>query len=148
MFHPQIILHPTDFSDCSACAFQIAVDLARQHGARLLVLYVVETLGAENVTYGEVASQLEPESYRRRLQDYLDRSLPSMPRDLVVEHLLVEGDPAQEIVRIAQEQLCDLIVMGTHGHRGLERLLLGSVAEKVVRNAPCPVLTSKIRSPE
>jgi len=63
MFRPTTILHPTDFSDYSRQAFQIAVDLARNYGAKLLILHVVETLGPENVTFGEVAGQLEPEAY-------------------------------------------------------------------------------------
>jgi nucleotide-binding universal stress UspA family protein len=61
-----------------------------------------------------------------------------------VEHHLKEGDPAAEILRLAQEARVDLIVMGMHGRTGLGRLLMGSVAERVVRQAPCPVLTVKV----
>ncbi len=146
MFQPHVILHPTDFSGYSRYAFQIAADLASQHGARLLVLHAVETLGPENVTYGEVASQREPSSYRQRLLEDLRRHVPA-PADLAVEYLLAEGDPAAEIVKAARDRGAGLIVLGTHGLTGLQRLLTGSVAEAVVRRAPCPVLTTRADAP-
>jgi len=145
MFSPKVILHPTDFSESSAAALEIAADLATKYGARLIVLHVVETLGPENVTFGEVATHLEPVSYRQRLQDDLRRVKPAVPPTIQVDYLLGEGvgDPARGIEQAAAEQHCDLIVMGTHGHRGLSRMLLGSIAETVVRRATCPVLTIK-----
>src|SRR5712692_7345644 len=103
MFQPRVILHPTDFSECSRYAFHVAVDLARQHQAALLIVNVVETLGPENITFGEAASQLEPEGYRRRLARELCQQVPA-PNGLNVEHLLAEGDPAREINRIARER--------------------------------------------
>jgi len=142
MFQPQVILHPTDFSACSSHAFDLAVDLARQYHARLLILHVAETLGPENVTFGEVASQLEPAGYRNRLAQDLRRQVAA-PADLEVEYLLTEGDPTHEIEHIARTHRADLIVMGTQGLTGLRRLLMGSIAEKVIRLASCPVLTSK-----
>jgi nucleotide-binding universal stress UspA family protein len=145
MFEPHLILHPTDFSDCSGPAYRLAADLARQHGATLLILHVAETLGPENVTYGEVGTQLEPEGYRGRLVDDLRRSVPA-PEGVPVQYLLAEGDPAREIDRVAREQHCDLIVMCTRGRTGLSRLVWGSVAEEVVRHASCPVLTVKPRA--
>jgi len=143
MFQPRLILHPTDFSECSTYAFRIAADLARQNHASLLVLHVVETLGPGNVTFGEAATQLEPENYQRRLQQDLQRNVPEVP-GISMRHLLAEGDPAKEIERLAREQSCDLIVMGTHGRTGLNRLLIGSIAEQVIRRAPCPVLVTKL----
>ena len=142
MFQPRLILHPTDFSESSAYAFRVATDLARQNQATLLVLHVAETLGPANVTYGEAVSKLEPEGYRRRLADDLRQSLPP-PEGVPVQYLVADGDPAGEISRLAAEHHCDLIVMGTHGRTGLQRLLMGSIAEKVMRLAPCPVLTAK-----
>jgi nucleotide-binding universal stress UspA family protein len=138
-----MILHPADFSNCSDCAFQIAADLARQNAATLLVLHVVETLGPENVTFGEAASQLEPEGYRQRLETDLRCRAPA-PEGIETRYLLAAGDSAGEIQRVAREHSCDLIVMGTHGRTGLRRLLMGSIAEKVVRQAPCPVLVVRI----
>jgi nucleotide-binding universal stress UspA family protein len=143
MFQPHRILHPTDFSDCSNYAFDVACDLARQHRAVLLVLHVVETLGPENITYGEAVSQLQPEGYRQRLWEELNRMVPRAPEGITVRHLLTEGDAAEEIRRVADKHQCDLIVMGTHGRTGLDRLFMGSVAEQVVRLAPCPLLVVK-----
>lgn len=143
MFKPRIILHPTDFSECSQYAFHVAVDLAREHRALILLLHVAETLGPENLTFGEATSQLQPETYQHRLWDDFRRRMPAAPAGIVVRPLLREGDPAFEIDRIAREQHCDLIVMGTHGRTGLDHLLMGSVAERVVRHVPCPVLIVK-----
>ncbi len=142
MLHLNTILHPTDFSNHSEYAFRLACSLARAHEARLIVLHVVVTLGPELVPYGEAVSQLQPEGYRHRLLDDL-RRIQSPDPTVALDRRLVEGDPPEEILRIAKESSCDLIVLGTHGRTGLERLLMGSVAEQVVRNAPCPVLTAK-----
>ena len=136
------LLHPTDFSEHSRYAFRLACSLARDHGARLVVVHVVMTLGPELVPAGEAVTQLQPEGYQQKLWDDLHQVQspdPSVP----VEYRLAEGEPAEEIVRLAKETGCDLIVLGTHGRTGLERLLMGSVAEQVVRKAPCPVLTVK-----
>jgi nucleotide-binding universal stress UspA family protein len=143
MFKPHLILHPMDFSACSEYAFQIAVDLAREHQATLLIVHVVETLGAENVTYGEVVSQVQPEGYHHRLWDDFCRRIPSVAAGVALRPLLADGDPAKEIDRIARTEHCDLIVMGTHGHTGLDHLLTRSVTERVVRSVPCPVLIVK-----
>ena len=142
MFQPRVILHPTNLSESSRLAYSVGVDLARQYGAKLLVLHVAETLGPENVTYGEAVSQLEPNSYQQRLEDDLRRTLPPAP-GVAIEYLLVEGDPVAEINRVAQEHECDLMVITTHGRTGLARLLMGSTAEKLVRLAPCPLLIVK-----
>ena len=135
------ILHPTDFSDLSQAALHYAADMAHDHGGRLLILHAVETLGPENVTYGDV-SRLQPAAYRQRLWDDLHKVKP--PRsDIEVEYLLSEQAPAAAIVQVAAEKAIDLIVMASHGRTGLRRLLMGSVAEKVLRAAHCPVLVVK-----
>jgi nucleotide-binding universal stress UspA family protein len=142
----QIILHPTDFSERSSYAFRLACSLARDHGARVLVLHVVTSLGPEEISYGEAVSELQPEGHQRRLWAEL-RQVRSPDPAVPLEHQLVEGEPADEIVRVAQETGCDLVVLGTHGRTGLDRLLMGSVAEQVVRRAPCPVLTVRMPPP-
>ena len=76
MFSPKIILHPTDFSDCSNCALQIASDLALKYTAQMIVLHVVETVGPANVTFGEVGTQLEPQGYLDRLWQDLHQVRP------------------------------------------------------------------------
>jgi nucleotide-binding universal stress UspA family protein len=136
------ILHPTDYSELSQAAFRYAVELAQVHGARVVVLHVVDTLGPENVTFGEAASQRQPESYRQRLWDELHKLVP--PNAAVsLEYALGEGDPVEVIIEATVERKCDLIVLGSHGRSGLKRLLGGSVAEHVVRRAACPVLVVK-----
>jgi nucleotide-binding universal stress UspA family protein len=132
------ILHPTDFSERSENAFRLACALARDYNAPLLVLHVQ----APAVIYGEGMMAVPPPGYTESLRAQLEGVQAHDPR-VVVEHKLVEGDPATEILRVAREAGCDLIVLGTHGWTGLRRLLMGSVAETVVRKAPCPVLTVK-----
>ena len=87
-----------------------------------------------------------PESYLEHMREELCRLKPSDPQTRV-HHLLAEGHPATAILRAARENRCDLIVMGTHGRTGLNRLLMGSVTEEVVRMAPCLVLTVNAEVP-
>lgn len=133
------IIHPTDFSESSGHAFVVACALARDHGARLVVLHVATPPVA---FVGEGALPPEPEDYQDRLREQLRQVVPQDP-SVVVEHQLLEGDVATEVLRLARERRCDLIVMGTHGRTGLRRVVMGSVAEQVMRKAPCPVLTVK-----
>src|SRR6516165_9500163 len=107
------ILHPTDFSELSQAALSYAAALAHDHGARLVILHAVETLGPENVTYGEAESRRQPDAYRQRLWDDLHKVKP--PRsDVAVEYVLSEEDPARAIIQTAAERGCDLIVLGSH----------------------------------
>lgn len=87
-----------------------------------------------------------PENYQAELREKL-RRLNAGEIGVRVRHRLVEGQPVDEILRLAKETGCDLIVMGTHGRTGLGRMLMGSVAEKVVRTASCPVVTVREPSP-
>jgi nucleotide-binding universal stress UspA family protein len=138
------ILHPTDFSDHSEYAFRLACALARDYGARLIALHVM-VLPA--VVYGEGMVIPDTEQYQEELRARLER-LKGLGGHVRVETRLVEGDPVTEILRLSQEAGTDLIIMGTHGRTGLGRLLMGSVAEQVVRQAACPVLTMKMPYPE
>ena len=132
------ILYPTDFSPYSNQAYFHAVALAESHGASLTILYVYPGgFGAP-----ETAGDSEDRSY---WQEQLEQIRP-VNEHILTHHVLLEGDPAGEIVDYARDASVDLIVMGTHGRSGLAHVLLGSVAEKVVRKAPCPVLT--VRHPE
>jgi nucleotide-binding universal stress UspA family protein len=141
----ETILCPTDFSPPSAAAFSLACALARDHGARLLVLNVVRPpLSALGGT------QFVPptsEEYGVREAEQQLHALRPPAETVPVEYLLREGDPAAEIVGLAAEKPCQMIVMGTHGRGPLGRLLLGSVAEAVMRRAACPVLTVKTPVP-
>jgi len=137
------ILHPTDFSKRSQSAFALACALARDHGSQLIVLHVVEMA---TIGYGEGVVPPNPVELRAEVQEQLNRL--QVPHENVrAERRLEEGDAVTEILRVGQEVGADLIVMGTHGRSGLSRLLMGSVAEQVVRRAACPVLTVKSSLP-
>jgi nucleotide-binding universal stress UspA family protein len=125
------ILHATDQSECSKAAFRVANVLAQDLGARLVILEVVPS---PVVIYGPPT-----ESYLEQLRKELDQ-MQVQGSEIEVERRLVEGNPATEILRTAEETRCDMIIMGSHGRTGLSRLLLGSVAEQVMRRATCPVL--------
>lgn len=138
----QIILHPTDFSACSEHAFRLACSLARDQKARLIVLHVLER---PVIAYGGVAMAPPPPppiSEREAARAQLNQIQAPFP-GLAIERRLEEGDADTAILQVAEELKSDLIVIGTHGRTGLKRLLMGSVAEKVVRTAKCPVLTVK-----
>ena len=139
VMHAKKILFPTDFSTLSDSALQYATTLARDMGAKLVIVHIEEppaAYGAGEMYYGI------PDPDTAALTKMLDAVRPT---DAAVpfEHRLVTGEPATEIVELAKEEGVDLIVMGTHGRTGLGRLLMGSVAESVVRRAPCPVFTFK-----
>jgi nucleotide-binding universal stress UspA family protein len=133
------ILHPTDFSDLSRNAFKLACALARDYRARLLVLHVVPTPLA---VYMEGVAAEPLTDYRDEVHAQLCTMRPDDPA-IRPEYFTLEGDPTQEILQFAGQHCCDLIVLGTHGRTGLGRLLMGSIAEAVVRKAGCPVLTVK-----
>ena len=136
------ILHATDFSEPSEFAFQFACDLARDYGAVLVILHVYPTPVLPTLN-GKVFP-LPVDVPRKDLTEMLDAIKPSEPA-ITVERILVVGAPAYEISRVAEAYHADLIVMGTHGRGGLSRLVMGSVAEDVLRNAQCPVLTVRCK---
>jgi nucleotide-binding universal stress UspA family protein len=136
------ILHPTDFSEQSQCALRLAGALARDHGARLVLLHVAAAPVAFYTEGVFVPAPSDPHDEERRQLEQLE-----VPGAAPAERRLAEGNPPSEILRVAEETGADLIVMGTHGRTGLARLLMGSVAEQVVRRAPCPVLTVKTPFP-
>jgi nucleotide-binding universal stress UspA family protein len=130
------ILFPTDFSISSDAPLAYATALARDTGATLLIVHVEEpplAYGGGEMYYGA------PEPDYARLEQMLANVRPTDPA-VPCERKLVTGSPAEAIVELAAVEGVDLIVMGTHGRTGLRRLLMGSVAEVVVRTAPCPVL--------
>lgn len=139
MLPVRTILHPTDFSEPSTSALRLACSLARDYGARLILLHVAPA-PIVVPAMGVVPPQTEEEFQRTRaaLRD-LEIPVPGVEAD----RCLLQGDAAAEILRAAEENQCDVIVMGTHGRTGLGRLLMGSVAEQVLRKAPCPVVTVK-----
>ena len=130
------ILFPTDFSTASDAALVHAESLARQMNARLLIVHVEEpplAYGGGELYYGL------PEPSSERILKMLEDVKPSDP-SVPYTHRLTMGDPAGEVVRIAEDEGAEMIIIGTHGRTGMTRLLMGSVAEAIVRRAPCPVL--------
>jgi nucleotide-binding universal stress UspA family protein len=133
------ILFPTDFSHTGDSALRLATALARDSGAELLIVHVQEppmAYGGGELYYGVPNPAVED------LERMLTAIKPTDP-NVRFQHRLATGDPASAIVRLAEEEKADLIVMGTHGRTGFFRLLMGSVAEAIVRRAKCPVLTFK-----
>jgi universal stress protein A len=140
------ILFPTDFSEGSAHVFELADSLARDHGARLIVLHVL--MPPPFVAPGEFEKAIQdPGGLRHEVEDRLRQYHPSDP-GTAVEYVLADGDPIDEILHVAEDRHCELIVMKTHGHRGLSRLLLGSVAENILRRASGLVLSVRWPIPE
>jgi len=133
------IVVATDFSAPSWAALQLASTLASDHHARLLIVHVQ----SPEVMHGvpELDAQVQPLTDTIG-QERLQQMVPPH-HDVAYERHLLTGPPAEEILRFAREQRGELIVVGTHGRTGARRLLMGSVAEQLVRHAPCPVLTVK-----
>jgi universal stress protein A len=134
VFKLKKILVPVDFSVCSKKALQYAVPFAKQFGAELILLHVIQPappiLEMAPVTVESI------EDAKRELED-LQRMIHGVVQSSTV---LRDGQPHVEILEAAQELGSDLIILSTHGRSGLQRVLLGSTAEKVVRHAGCPVL--------
>lgn len=137
------ILFPTDFSEGSAYAIPFALDLAGKYGAKLYVIHVVydivSTVGwyVPHVNAEEMYASME-EGAIRELEKYCAEDLKGYAP---VESGTVRGVPHEEILRFASEKQIDLIVMGTHSRKGIDRMIFGSTAERVVRHSPCPVIT-------
>jgi universal stress protein A len=138
------IMHPSDFSKASGSAFAKAVDLAKSSDADLVVAHVLTPampIAGEGYISPKVYEEIEA-SARAAAQKQLDtlvaKAIKSGAR---ARGLLLEGIPHERIVRAAKSQGVDLVVMGTHGRTGLARFFLGSVAERVVATAGCPVMT-------
>lgn len=140
MLTVKTILHPTDFSRFSAAGFQLACALARDYGARLVLVHVAPPV---EIMHGSFyASPPTPPDDLEAVKEELFALKPADPT-VDVEYFFRRGDVAGEILSLAKEVAADIIVLGTHGRTGLSRLLMGSVAERVLREAECPVVTVK-----
>jgi len=150
MIAPKKILVATDFSEPAKTALDYGRSFARAYGAQLEVLHVVDDIATRATemtgtfaSVDNVQQQMEVDA-RTRLQALLDEEdYPILKPEMVVMRSVA---PAQTILAFAEQHQIDLIVLGTHGRTGLSRLFMGSVAQHVVRMAPCPVLT--VRHPE
>lgn len=140
------ILFATDFSECSNAALDIASHLARETGARLFIVHVN---GIVDVSVPAIPP-VEPGYYydapwgheRHEIRERLNAIVPTVA-DVAYEHCYLTGLPVAHILSVAEHEHVDLIVIGSHGRTGFSRLLMGSVAEGVLRKAKCPVLVVK-----
>jgi nucleotide-binding universal stress UspA family protein len=137
------ILIATDFSPSSEAAWRMAASLASVYHAELLLLHVVALLYYD-VAYANVAGA-EEEEQRRCTERLQAQARMAAAQGLTVVPLIRTGRPGETIADCARDEHVDLVVVGTHGRHGLNRLILGSVAERVVRLAPCNVLTVRVK---
>ncbi len=136
------ILAPIDFSDYSKNALKYAVEFAKEFNAKLYLIYVVEPMiYPADFSMGQIAIPSTDIDLHARAEEELKNLAKSIDASLKVETIIKTGKPFVEIIETAKEKNIDLIIIATHGHTGVEHLLFGSTAEKVVRKAPCPVLT-------
>ena len=143
MFPIRTILHPTDFSEYAVEAARQAVRLVEQLNGELVLVHVV----AQTPLYGEGLFKIHDtrtinDAQRKWAEDTLEARCGTLRQSGIKAHWRLEvGVPFEEIVKATEEEHADMIVMGTHGQSGFNRLLLGSVAGRVIHLAPCPVLT-------
>jgi len=137
------ILFPTDFSATSEHALSYALSLAKEYGAKLMLLHVIDDTT-------EAAGFYIPHMSYEKLDTDMKAAAEKMLKGFCIKHLkglegysfnVVIGTPYKEIVAAAEEQQADLVVMGSHGRTGIDRLVFGSTTERVLRKSPCPVLT-------
>ncbi len=135
------ILCPTDFSEASLRGLEAAIDLATLFQASIKVMYVLPVLPykPDNPNYEFEVPEYEALLHRDSEKQLDEIIKTKVPASIKCEAVIGHGSAAKEIVRTAEEDKVDLIVIATHGHSGWHHLILGSVAEKVIRHAPCPV---------
>ena len=140
------ILFAADFSEGSSSSLPYAVDLAKRYGAKLYLVHVIYDIAKTSGSYVPHVSldELYKEMEKNAKAELEKCFIEEMRTYKDVERVVLKGTPYEEISRFAEENKIDLIVIGTHGRKGLDRMLFGSTAEQVVRHAPCPVLTVRL----
>jgi nucleotide-binding universal stress UspA family protein len=139
-FRLKEILVPIDFSPCSKKALQYALPLAKAQNAKITLLYVAPHLYSA-VDFGGIASaQMEINMQESASQELAKLAKDEIPREITYENIVQLGSPAAEIVNVAKTLPADMVIVSTHGYTGFKHVVLGSVAEHIVRYAPCPVL--------
>jgi len=140
------ILFPTDFSEGSAQALQYAVDMAKKYSAKLHVVHVIYDIAkatgwyVPHVSMDQMYKDIE-QGAKKELENFGVEELSGVKN---IERSVIMGVPHEEIVNFANKNRIDLIIMGTHGRKGIDRILFGSTASQIVRFAPCPVLTVRL----
>jgi nucleotide-binding universal stress UspA family protein len=146
MMEIKSILFPTDFSEGSSQGLQYAVDMAKKYGAKLYVVHVIYDIAkvtgwyVPHVSMDQMYKDIE-EGAKKELDRFGVEELGGLKN---LERSVVMGVPHEEIINFAKKNKIDMIVMGTHGRKGVDRILFGSTAAQVVRFAPCPVLTVRL----
>ena len=146
----QKILVPTDFSESAHHALRYALTLASELQAELLLVHVVETLA---VGYASDLFPVPMAEVFQELSGYAKGEIAKLASEasakgVRVREIVLQGKPSAEIVRAARDEEVDMIVLGTHGKGVLDKALFGSTTERVVRRAPCPVLTCRLKEHE
>ncbi len=140
------ILFPTDFSEGSAQALQYAVDLTKRYGAKLYVVHVIYDIAkatgwyVPHVSMDQMYKDIQ-EGAKKELERFGVEELSGVKN---IERSVLTGVPHEEIINLAKKNKIDMIIMGTHGRKGIDRILFGSTAAQIVRFAPCPVLTVRL----
>ena len=144
------ILFPTDFSNGARAAMDYAISLAQDYKAKLILLYVIQDISIaewyipSSISAADLIEDME-KSASCEMEKWYSEALPKV-KD--VEHQIVRGVPFVEIIKTAKDKNADMIVIGTHGRTGIDHMLFGSTAEKVVRKSSCPVLTVRMAGKE
>ena len=144
MFPLKRIICPTDFSEPSLEGLRNGIKMAESFDAELLVMHVIEPPSWSEIAYAQPI--YIPVDWTAPLKEESMKKLNGLQSEMIPEQvqsrlLTLEGNPAETIVRLAAEESANLIVIATHGYSGFHRFVFGSVTERVVRTAPCPVLT-------
>jgi nucleotide-binding universal stress UspA family protein len=140
------ILFPTDFSNGARAAMDHAISLAKDYNAKLILLYVIQDISIaewyipSSISVTDLVEDMQKSAWNE--MNKWNTEVSAKVKD--VETMVVRGVPFAEIIKTAKNKNADLIVIGTHGRTGIDHMLFGSTAEKVVRKAPCPVLTVRI----
>ena len=137
------ILVPIDFSDYSKSSLKYATNFANKFNAGITLIYVVEpVIYPPDFSMGQIAIPSVNAEWDLKAKEELEKlGKQEIPESIKVSILIKTGKPFLEIIDTAADENIDLIIIATHGHSGVEHILFGSTAEKVVRKAPCPVLT-------
>lgn len=141
------ILIPVDFSEYSKMALDYSIEFSKKFNSELILIYVIEPIvypsdfGLGQIPINQVDFEIQSKA-ESELKKLVEEKVPS---ELKASYVVKTGKPFLEIISAAKEYDCDLIIIATHGHTGIEHILFGSTAEKVVRKSPVPVLTVRER---
>jgi universal stress protein A len=144
------IVVPVDFSEYSKKSLRYAVEFATNFSSEILLVYVIEPVAyPADFSFGQIALPASETELRQRAEMQLEKLIETEIQSRVVARsFLRTGKPSSEILQLARDESADLIIIATHGHTGVEHVLFGSTAERVIRKAPCPVLSIRDKEKE